>query len=166
MACSFAMRSLGMPLPPKFAVDEMLGSLARWLRIMGYDATYEKDHDDDSILRISKDEGRVILTRDEELAARGAPASVFVSSDDLDAQLRQVVGAFGLRADEKMVRCTVCNGELEVVAKESLRGQIPDGALDNHHEFFKCRGCGKVYWKGSHWNNIRKRLESLRSNDA
>ncbi len=85
MACSFAMRSLGMPLPPKFAVDEMLGSLARWLRIMGYDATYEKDHDDDSILRISKDEGRVILTRDEELAARGAPTSVFISSDDLAA---------------------------------------------------------------------------------
>lgn len=151
-----------MSPPSRFAADEMLGSLARWLRIMGYDTTYEKDRGDDEILRSSKEEGRVLLTRDEELAARGAPSSLYILSDDLDQQLRQVADAFGLVADEGMVRCTVCNGELELMPKEQLAGQVPEGALENHQEFFKCRGCGKVYWKGSHWNNIRKRLGALR----
>jgi hypothetical protein len=151
-----------MPPSPRFAADEMLGSLARWLRIMGYDTTYEKDRGDDDILRLSREEGRVILTRDEELAARGAPSSLYVLSDDLDEQLRQVIDACGLRADESMVRCTVCNGTLDAVPKESLRGKVPDGALDSHQEFYVCHSCGKAYWKGSHWNNIRKRLESLR----
>jgi uncharacterized protein len=152
-----------MPPHPRFAADEMLGSLARWLRIMGYDTTYERDRGDEEILRSSKEEGRVLLTRDEELAARGAPTSLYIISDDLDGQLRQVVDAYGLSADERMVRCTVCNGELDIAPKESLRGQVPDGALENNQEFFKCRCCGKVYWKGSHWNNIRKRLDSLRT---
>jgi uncharacterized protein len=150
-----------MSPPPKFAIDEMLGSLARWLRIMGYDTTYMKAQGDNEILRSSIEEGRVLLTRDEELAARGAPSSLYILSDDLDQQLRQVANAFGLVADENLVRCTVCNGELELVPKEQLTEQVPKGALDSHHEFFKCKSCGKVYWKGSHWHNIRKRIESL-----
>jgi uncharacterized protein len=150
-----------MSPPPKFAIDEMLGSLARWLRIMGYDTTYMKAQGDNEILRSSEEEGRVLLTRDEELAARGAPSSLYILSDDLDQQLRQVANAFGLVADENLVRCTVCNGELGLVPKEQLTEEVPKGALDSHQEFFKCKSCGKVYWKGSHWHNIRKRIESL-----
>jgi len=139
----------------------MLGSLARWLRIMGYDTTYEKDRGDNEILRSSKEDGRILLTRDEELAGRGAPSSLYIQSDDVDEQLRQVSEAFGLVADEGMVRCTVCNGDLEPMAKERLTGKVPEGALSIHEEFFMCKSCGKVYWKGSHWNNIRKRLAAL-----
>jgi uncharacterized protein with PIN domain len=150
-----------MPPQPKFAVDEMLGSLARWLRIMGYDTTYKKDQGDNEILRSSKEEGRILLTRDEELAARGAPLSLYILSDDIDQQLGQVANAFELVANEDMVRCTMCNGELELVPKEELNDKVPKGALENNQEFFRCKSCGKIYWKGSHWNNIRKRLESL-----
>ncbi len=146
---------------PKFAVDEMLGSLARWLRIMGYDTTYKKDKGDNEILSSANEEGRIVLTRDEELASRASPSSLYVLSDDLDQQLVQVAGAFGLVASEEMVRCTVCNGDLGPVTKEELTGTVPKGALDSHEQFFRCKSCGKVYWKGSHWNNIRKRIESL-----
>jgi hypothetical protein len=152
-----------MSLQPRFAADEMLGSLARWLRIMGYDTNYEKDRGDDEILRSAQEQGRVLLTRDEELADRAAPLSLYILSDDIDAQLRQVVDAYNLAADEAMVRCTVCNGELDRTPKEELLGVVPTGALENHQEFFRCRSCGKVYWKGSHWNNIRRRLGNLRA---
>lgn len=139
----------------------MLGSLARWLRIMGYDTSYEKDRGDNEILASSRAGGRVLLTRDEELARRGAPSSLFIVSDDLDAQLRQVTEAFGLVADEGLARCTICNGELVLLLKEKVEGEVPPGALENNQEFFRCSACGKVYWKGSHWNNIRKRLGTL-----
>jgi len=152
-----------MSLQPRFAADEMLGSLARWLRIMGYATNYEKDRGDDEILRSAQEQGRVLLTRDEELADRAAPLSLYILSDDIDAQLRQVVDAYNLAADEAMVRCTVCNGELDRTPKEELLGVVPTGALENHQEFFRCRSCGKVYWKGSHWNNIRRRLGNLRA---
>jgi hypothetical protein len=150
-----------MPARPRFSADEMLGSLARWLRIMGYDTTYEKGRGDNEILASSRSEGRVLLTRDEELAQRGAPSSLYVRSDDLDEQLRQVASAFGLAADEAMARCTVCNGELDLLPREEAEGRVPLGALESNEEFFRCDSCGKVYWKGSHWDNIRRRLEGL-----
>jgi len=150
-----------MPPRPRFAADEMLGSLARWLRIMGYDTTYERDRGDDEILRRSMEGGRTLLTRDEELARRGQPSSLYITSDELDRQLLQVMQAHYLEVDESLARCTVCNGELRSVPKEEVGGDVPAGALENNHEFFRCASCGKVYWKGSHWNNIRRRLAEL-----
>jgi len=147
---------------PKFAADEMLGSLARWLRIMGYDTSYERDRADQEVLKAAVQEGRVLLTRDVELADRAAPGSLLIKSLDLDDQLRQVVGVYGLPVHEEMTRCTVCNGELRAIAKEEARGKVPDGSLDSHDEFFTCTRCGKMYWKGAHWRNIRKRLSELR----
>ncbi|MCU0860886.1 MAG: Mut7-C RNAse domain-containing protein [Methanomassiliicoccales archaeon] len=146
---------------PRFIADGMLGSLARWLRIMGYDTVYERDRADGEMLRRAQEEGRTLLTRDQELAARGAPGSVHVRSEDLDEQLGQLVAEMGLSAEGEMTRCTTCNGPLEVVGKESLEGVVPKGALDSHDEFYRCASCGKAYWKGSHWTNIRKRLDEL-----
>lgn len=150
-----------MPPRPRFAADEMLGSLARWLRIIGYDTSYEKGRGDSEILSSSCAEGRILLTRDEELARRGSPTSLYVTSDDLDLQLRQVMEAFSLVADESLARCTVCNGDLEAVARMEAEGKVPPGALESNQDFFRCVACGKMYWKGSHWNNIRQRLEGL-----
>lgn len=149
------------PTRPRFAVDEMLGSLARWLRIMGYDASYERDLPDAEILVRAMGAERILLTRDQELAARAAPASLLVESEDLDEQLRQVVQAFGLRADESMARCTVCNGELRGIPAEEAREKVPEGTFENNHEFYMCTRCGKIYWKGAHWKNIRERLGEL-----
>jgi len=146
---------------PSFIADEMLGSLARWLRIMGYDTVYAKDRGDNAILEAAKEEGRYLLTRDKELAARMGEIGVYVVSDDLDAQLQQVAKRFELTADDSLVRCTVCNGELEVVDAERARGSVPEGALAANSVFFVCKNCGKFYWRGTHWINIRKKLESL-----
>jgi len=148
---------------PKFAADEMLGSLSRWLRIMGYDTTYEKDMEDADILRLANAEERILLTRDRDLVRRTKGRGLYIESDDLSEQLRQVFDAFDLRLDETLTRCTVCNGDLEVVQPSEVKDRVPVGALENNNEFYRCTKCGKIYWKGSHWDNILDRLGALDS---
>jgi uncharacterized protein len=149
------------PNRPRFAVDEMLGTLARWLRIMGYDAVYEKDRTDDEIVDGANAQARILLTRDKVLATRMGETGLFIASDQLDQQLRQVWRVFGLKPDQDMARCTVCNGELEPMAVEDARNKVPEGVLLMNQEFLRCRSCGKVYWRGTHWLNIKKRLATL-----
>jgi uncharacterized protein with PIN domain len=146
---------------PKFVADEMLGSLSRWLRIMGYDTAYEKDMEDMEILRLAEREKRMLLTRDKDLVRRARKSGFLVEDDDLSAQLRQVSDALDLKLDESLTRCTLCNGGLEIVSPEAVRDRVPIGALESNDEFYRCRKCGKIYWKGSHWDNILVRLSSL-----
>jgi uncharacterized protein with PIN domain len=139
----------------------MLGTLARWLRIMGYDAVYERDRSDDRIVEDAQAQGRVLLTRDKALAGRMGEAGMFIASDQLEEQLRQVWKAFSLKPDQDMARCTVCNGELEPLVEEDAKDKVPEGVFLMNREFFHCRSCGKVYWRGTHWLNIMKRLAVL-----
>ena len=146
---------------PRFSVDEMLGSLARWLRIMGYDTIYHKDQTDTEIVNAASEEKRFLLTRDKELAFRAGDRALLIEDDDVMEQLRQVSEVVGVSLDENLTRCTVCNGELEVLTSREARDLVPEGALKSNDEFHRCVECGKVYWKGSHWVDIRARLESV-----
>jgi uncharacterized protein with PIN domain len=139
----------------------MLGTLARWLRIMGYDATYEKDRDDDDIINAAIPEGRIVLTRDRELATRMGGMGLFIYSDRLEEQLRQVWQAFALKPDLDLARCTVCNGELVAMDAEKAKDKVPEGVFLLNNEFLQCRSCSKIYWQGTHWLNIKKRLSQL-----
>jgi uncharacterized protein with PIN domain len=143
----------------RFVADGMLGSLARWLRIMGYDTTYRKDAADGELASSAAAESRTILTRDLELAR--APNAFLVESDVLDEQLAAVVGRFGLAFRESETRCSGCNGELADASKDDVKGQVPDGAFSNNDRFWRCTSCGKIFWKGSHWIGITERLERL-----
>jgi uncharacterized protein len=146
---------------PRFSADEMLGSLARWLRLMGYDTWYERDSSDTEILRRALLDGRILLTRDKKLAERAKDRGLYIEGKDQDDQIRQVILAFDLVFDEQSSRCTVCNGELMLIGKEEASQGVPEGALRSNEQFFRCRSCGKYYWKGSHWNNIRRKMEEL-----
>ena len=146
---------------PRFAADEMLGSLARWLRLMGYDTTYAKDVGDTELIETTRSNGRFLLTRDRELAERAGDRGFYVESDDLDTQLRAVSARFGIEPDPENARCTVCNGELRTVTREDAKGNVPEGALENNTSFYVCSRCGKYYWRGSHWKNITKRLQDV-----
>lgn len=147
--------------PLRFSADEMLGSLARWLRIMGYDTRYFRNASDTDILEISRSEGRILLTRDRELAERGGKDTVLIESDDVTEQLRQISKIFSIHMNEEHTRCSLCNAELTPVAPEEIRDSVPQGALDSNDQFFRCTGCGKIYWKGSHWTNIMARLKQV-----
>ncbi len=148
---------------PRFAVDVMLGSLARWLRIMGYNASYQRGKDDHEIVECAEEEGRIVLTRDKELARRMGGDALYIESDSLTEQLEQVSKTLKLDVEGSLTRCTVCNGELESASREQVEKEVPPGVLERNHEFFRCDRCDKIYWKGSHWEDIEKRIKEVQT---
>jgi len=142
-----------------FIADHMLGSLARWLRMMGYDCRYEKGLSDDEIVDISVKEARIILTRDEELAEKGN--GVCLRTTSLDEQLLELARRFDLGFDPSRMRCSLCNGLLVGIDKSIAAGKVPEKSLEHATEFWQCSSCKKIYWDGTHWNGIIGRFEKL-----
>jgi uncharacterized protein with PIN domain len=140
----------------------MLGSLARWLRILGYDTDYVNQRDDAELVRISRAESRVLITRDRELAGRRGLKSLLIESQLLDEQLAQVTAAFPLPAGTHPGRCSVCNSILVEATPEEVAHRVPRYVLRRHRQFMLCAGCDRVYWRGSHWRNIQARLSRSR----
>ena len=148
-------------------VDGMCGKLARWLRMLGFDASYCKECCDDELVDVAVREGRVLITRDVELherALRAGARSILVESPDYVAQLASVIAVLGgeLRVDPDRSRCPTCNAPLRRASKDEVRGLVPEGTYKVHDEFWLCTGCSKVYWRGSHWRGILKVLERAR----
>lgn len=143
----------------KLLLDVMLGKLAVYLRLCGYDAAYAGDRDveaDDRLLAIAADEDRVILTRDVQLADRAA-RSILLTEREVDAQLAELRDAgLDLEPIDEPTRCGRCNGRLRPVdGSESTPGYAPD---PDEIDCWRCRDCGQVFWKGSHWDRMRDAL--------
>ena len=137
----------------------MLGSLARWLRMLGFDTVYDKKMDDAQIASAARSDSRFILTRDKELSKE--PGAFYLENDDLDNQLKAVAEKFGLKYGEDRIRCSTCNGSLVPLPKEEASGKVPEGALANNDQFWRCSECQKLYWRGTHWNGIMERFKRL-----
>lgn len=147
---------------PRFLVDSMLGSLSRWLRITGFDAEYRRDADDEDLLGEASASGRVLLTRDRALAARAAKRGVkalLLETEDQADQLAAVAASLKLKLDPSSSRCPKCNGALVEADKERIVEQVPEASLAAFNEFWVCRDCGSVFWRGSHWEKIVSTLE-------
>ncbi|MDD3399005.1 MAG: Mut7-C RNAse domain-containing protein [Candidatus Methanomethylophilaceae archaeon] len=144
----------------RFICDEMFGSLARWLRIMGHDVLYLRDVDDDAIIDAAHRQDRFILTRDKDLNRR-YPRSLYINENDLEKQLRAVMDSLNLESHPENSRCTVCNGKLSKVHSAEVQDMVPPFTLQNQDEFFLCQECGKVFWKGSHWQQIESFLDAV-----
>lgn len=140
----------------RFLLDAMLGTLATRMRILGFDAVCYHDTADSFLLRKSAEEGRTLLTQDRELARLGGESAYFVLGKTLQDQLTEVLGRFNLEVSEAALftRCSVCNAELARTTKERVTGLVPDRVLGCYEEFFVCPACGKIYWKGSHYDQI------------
>jgi uncharacterized protein with PIN domain len=139
----------------------MLGSLARWLRFMGYDTAYPKAMSDNELIAKARAEGRVLLTRDKELSAR-CPGAIAIRSDVLEEQIREVAAVQPLRLVDPLSRCSLCNAVIEPVSPDQVRNIVPEGVLSRHQEFWRCPSCGRVYWQGTHWDKMVERLNGLR----
>lgn len=141
----------------------MLGSLARWLRLLGYDAELDTVSCDADLARRAEREGRWLLTRDRRLAAAG-PRSLLVRSENVDEQLAEVLGRLGLEAGGRGfgTRCAACNGEVEPVPREAVRDLVPGHVWSTAREFRRCTRCGRVYWRGSHVERIEARIGEIR----
>ncbi|MFB6078566.1 MAG: Mut7-C RNAse domain-containing protein [Halarchaeum sp.] len=147
------------PDDTRVCCDVMLGSLARILRMCGYDTAYALDRgveDDERVRELARAEGRVLLTRDADLAASTAE-SVRLRERDADDQLAELAAAgFALSLPDDPTRCATCNGRL-VQADPPHPEHVPDDV----GRVWRCRDCGQRYWKGSHWEDVERRLAAL-----
>jgi len=149
----------------RFILDGMLGALARWLRICGYDTEYINNTPDEELIRRAADERRALLTRDRMLYRKaikmGADALLVEGRSDVE-KLASVSRGFDLELDPTRSRCPQCNGLLITVDKEAVRDKVSHRTFEAYNEFWVCRSCGKVYWRGSHWNNIVETVKAAK----
>lgn len=152
--------------PTRFFADAMLGRLARWLRILGYDTAYEKVIEDETLIERVLREDRWLLTRDGYLAQRKVLRGrhTLIVSDHLDGQLRQLHRDLQIDlgvSDQRGYRCADCNERLVAIPREEAVAQVPPHVAEEHHQFVQCPQCGHLYWPGTHWVNIRRQLARL-----
>lgn len=145
----------------RFICDHMLGTLARWLRLLGFDVLYPGPIPDREIIEIAAGEDRIILTRDKELGSTERVQALYVESDNLEEQLLSTMAELGLEVTDPMSRCSLCNSPIEKVEKSDVEGNVPEGVFGRQEEFWFCRKCNKYYWQGSHWDRISRTIEKL-----
>lgn len=148
----------------RFLLDGMLGSLARWLRIGGYDTEYRRDTPDDDLIEEAAREDRILLTRDEVLSIRAGKRgveAVFLESDADEKALAQLAAELHLTFDPATARCPKCNHTVEKVEKATVSGKVPEGTYRVVDDYWLCPGCGGIYWRGSHWPRIVETLSNV-----
>lgn len=151
----------------RFVVDSMLGKLARWLRLSGYDVTYGKLTDEE-ILKKAEKESRVIVTRDKLLYIKANSLGlkcILIKSNELKIQLLQLIEELGIAiydSPEKS-RCPICGGELRDINREEIRKLVPKKVFESVERFFICESCNKIYWEGNHWKKIKEMVKCIKS---
>ncbi len=148
---------------PRLVVDAMCGRLAKWLRLLGYDAEYWRAGADEALIAHAQAEGRLIVTRDGPLAGRRGVAAILIHAEELDRQLAEVRAALGGmpgRLPTPFTRCPECNGALLPLDHAGARDLVPPYVWHTQQEFRRCAACHRVYWKGSHWPALHARLEA------
>jgi uncharacterized protein with PIN domain len=147
----------------RFAADCNLGTLAKWLRILGFDTIYERGIADPDFIRRAAGEGRIVLTRKRRFARQSFEGRlVVVKADHVRLQLGEVLEALSLEPDplKRMTRCLGCNTVLEKIPKAAVEGRVPVYVYVKCNRFNRCPECGKIYWPGTHRRHIE---ESLRA---
>ena len=150
-----------------FIVDSNAGKLARWLRMMGYDALFFNDIEDGRLVDMAMKEGRVVVTRDTQIAKRRVAANgslrvILTRDDDPRRQLLQVMKELGLDCRQmQFTRCLECNRRLNPRSKEEVKDLVPPYVLSTQTQYMQCPSCSRVYWQGTHWQRMRSALEEI-----
>jgi len=154
----------------RFVLDVHLGKLARHLRLLGFDTDYERFRDDPELAALSAREHRVLLTRDRRLLMRQIVQwGLILRSDQPLTQVEEVLNRLDLWEDIRpFTRCLACNGEIRPVPADGslsarMKDRIPPKVLAWCRDFYCCSACGRVYWQGSHYDNLMRRVEQIGS---
>jgi hypothetical protein len=147
---------------PRFFADAQLGRLARHLRLLGFDTRYQNSIDDAELVRQALAEHRIILSRDRALLMRrDVSHGLHLRLDEPQEQLIHVIRRCDLaRSCHPFSRCIECNHQIEAVAKQEVKQRLEPETIASFDEFWRCTGCGRVYWKGSHYERLRQRVAS------
>jgi uncharacterized protein with PIN domain len=152
---------------PKFIVDHNVGKLARWLRLMGYDARFFQGENDSELVALALSENRIILTRDtrimkRRLVTKGRLRALLIGSDQPIKQIHQVVDS--LKLDYRFnpfSLCLECNRPLVERKKAEVKELVPPYVFKTQEYFRQCPACQRIYWRGTHWRAMTRRLEGL-----
>jgi|SRR5690554_658940 len=149
---------------PKFILDVHLGKLARYMRMAGFDSFYKNNLTDDEIVNISLQEKRTILTKDRGILKRNKVTHGYcVRNENVFEQLKEVIERFHLQKEIKeFTRCLECNSLIMKVDKDEVISQIPPKVKEWQNEFFQCPSCKKIYWKGSHYDEMEKIISLIK----
>ena len=146
-----------------FIVDCMLGKLAKWLKILGFDSLYFSKIEDSDLLALARKEGRVLLSRDNELIDKSRDIqTLFIKSENWNIQVEQVLDDFNLWKDiSPYSRCIECNVRLKDLPKSRARNLVAPFVLEQADSFSICSGCGRVFWKGTHHQDLKFKIEEI-----
>lgn len=163
-------RTQGLKQDYRFVLDQMLGRLAKWLRILGYDTLYFKNIEDSKLIEIASKEERILITRDTRLVkrraiSRGEVTAVLIENEILEGQLKELFKKLKVKPTYDLLApfCVECNAKIKKVPKESIRNKVPAYIFRTHQAFGKCTKCHKYYWEGTHWDRIKEKLEKIKS---
>lgn len=148
---------------PTFVADVMLGRLAKWLRIAGFDVLYSNRFTDDELVSLSQRDGRILLSRDTRLLIRRAvDRFIFLESEDIQSQMKKVFDATHTRSlPGVLTRCLSCNDPLESADRDQVRPVVPPFVFATQVHFKTCTKCGKIYWAGTHRQSVLRTLEKI-----
>ena len=140
----------------KFIITKELGRLCKWLRIMGFDASYFPDAERRELIIKSLRDNRIILTRDSKMSVYSGIRVIHIKSDFVEDQVRQVLNELKIKPDRSrfFTVCVICNQPLKSVTKAAVKEKVPPYVYETQASFMKCETCDRIYWQGTHWANV------------
>ena len=151
----------------KFIVDNNVGKLAKWLRIMGYDTLFFNGTNDADLVAMALAEGRVILTRDTQIMRRrvvtsGQLKAILINSDEPEQQMHQVIDTLNLDCQFRpFALCLECNQPLLERSKQEVKDLVPPFVFQTQSQYMECPACHRIYWRGTHWQAMTRKLEKF-----
>ena len=149
----------------KFIVDNNVGKLVKWLRIMGYDTLFFSGRNDSQMIATALAEDRVILTRDTQIMKRrvvtsGQLKAILITSDKPELQMNQVIDTLNLDSQFRpFTLCLECNQTLEERSKQQVKDLVPPYVFQTQSQYMGCPACHRIYWRGTHWQAMTRKLE-------
>ena len=151
----------------KFIVDNNVGKLAKWLRMMGYDTLFFNGTNDSHMIATALAEGRVILTKDTQIMKRrvvtsGQLKAILIKGDEPDQQMHQVIDTLNLDCQFRpFAICLECNHPLLERSKQEVKDLVPPYVFQNQSQYMECPACHRIYWRGTHWQAMTKKQEKF-----
>jgi uncharacterized protein with PIN domain len=144
----------------------MLGTLAKWLRIYGFDTFYASaEITDEELIKISKKENRVFVTRDKKLVHQARRENIHViqiTSTNIDEQLGKILSDVKMDRNIILSRCLICNSVVDDISKKNVEDKVPKRVFENNEEFWYCPRCDKIYWRGSHYEKMIEKINQIK----